>query len=461
MAAYVDNLSFVIDVIHEAEAQIKNLGLPLGMSYKEVRDWMQKEADGDWTSAQVREENITRLADKAKKAWEKRGYTRPKPEERASGTVGGDQSLFQVLSGHQTNQCVTHLPLDPHLAHISPEFRRNLDIAEAVKAARKRYWQAEAPPFDVTALGEEEASKRAWAWVEEQVDKDIEALRGKAYHRFELRLRFEAADFLEGLVLAEDNVLSKLGWLVPLDEGRSTPPEHLHTPETRQAIDIFSAWLNENASNLKFLSVSLNLEGENLTAKMQVPTEIKVNKKTRTAFVKEWSYASRLPLYGVTPRLWRDAIELAKLCRFWKPDTALKYIMTGIAPRPTALWTLDDRWPGVLKIEVAGPVTEQEIVQLYRNICTAWYIRPPKITSTDLALLELKARYPSPDYTWGQRLEVWERWRRRHSVLRDFNKGSPSNRQQAITTAWRRAVDKARWQKKKRPSGTVEFGANI
>lgn len=359
--------------------------------------------DGDWTNKNVFQENVRDLGRWAVRRLERQGVARRDPSKKPT----------QVRYGNTTSALGYALASSP-------------EIQAGVKDIRRRFWEADEPPFPAKTLGMRAALEAAGAWLNAARERDDQ--------------REPVAQFL-GLDLVlrnEDKTLD------------------LHDV-VRRAVHKFSE-LHEDGT-LRGTRMTVHDLFTTLNDEFQ-GTEVEISHRTVRGCGDDGKERLILQMRGTSG--WRDlwpavyggelhdlgraCQEVTQLSGKWDDAETLEYVMTGVVPSLGARinWTGLGDANATLTLTFRAPVTREDALAAYDTALNSRFLNPVKARRLSVrhqAVMQLV--HDMPEATWKERLVRYEEWRTRHPELPEY-RGLTA--QQAIRKDYERAMERTGWQ---------------
>lgn len=326
------------------------------------------------------------------------------------------------------------------VAYVTLEREVNPRLVEAVESTRFAIWNTISPPFPASDLGLDKSEAQALAWLNGQHQA------GRRKGRLQIRLECEVDD-LDSASLALNDLLNAWAddeaWLA---SGRPAEPV-----------------LRALASSLQGVQARVAFGRERATADLP---ELTWTGSDESLSLSETGEAVRVPPTGLLRTLYEGVQTIVRASGWWEPWQALHHVMTGYPPTPLTgrtvhktskkYWLWTKRSPDVTGLQglralpwpasttrIEGPVSTAEWLALAPRVVTPGGRGPKRLSRTHVALLQLKVQ--TPDYSWGERLAVWDKWRKTYKELEltEF-KGIPVERM--LRKEWERAVERvSKW----------------
>lgn len=164
----------------------------------------------------------------------------------------------------------------------------------------------------------------------------------------------------------------------------------------------------------------------------------------------------RIPTEGVMQKLFEFCKALAEAAGWWDTNNALKFVLLGWLPAPIRVQPeggFGNQSRG-FTITINGPITEETLVEFYRQACETAHVMPQKLSHTHYRLLFL-VHYLMPDASWPQRFGQWLEWCQTDETLPSYGAKLRKDRTvenpegyKNLKGEYRRAMDRQSWEDK-------------
>lgn len=392
----------------------REMGRGGGLSQTQIKLKM-KNAPGTWEDAEEKKEFIKICIKEGVKGLKKLGHKVPKVSPQPQSPHAEPDTLSRANENLMANAGMIWATVDPEV------FASARVLLAEVELCREAFWGNSAPPFNFEKLGTVQAQEAAWQWVTERQERDGKEHPESARLVFTLTLDGQGVDLMRLFNLQREVNHPYGSFQLEDDHYRF----NRRKADTKAALELLQTALEENEEQISFMRFAFT-------------TDARI---VRMRDGEGHSRALKVGPHGELPRLLDRCAAIAKISGWWDVDQTLAFVLTGRPPAPKAGYTVPTG-PKFqeFSITATGPLSEEEVLKLYRQVCETARWKPPRFTSTDLALLELHAH--TPGASWPERHKTWKVWREKHPDLTDFEKSSRPAAPAMMGIAWARARDK-------------------
>lgn len=118
-----------------------------------------------------------------------------------------------------------------------------------------------------------------------------------------------------------------------------------------------------------------------------------------------------VPSNGILEKLYLLCAALSKASGWWAVDDVLKLVLLNRLPSAIRVQTSGaGNLTREMTITINGPVTEEELLEAYRQACKKTHIAPQSLSQIHFRLLFL-VHYLMPRASWPKRFRQWLEWR--------------------------------------------------